>query len=173
MARNLCTESVNLEQNCSPLSERRLAGHPQRGIYLLTRMSEVPSAVNSAAKTVGVHVCASAEPIHEEYDIGVSPRCDRKGPEVIDANRDTRAGRQGEREDGSTYRLSARRSRLALYTTTKPPSRADAHANPPIKAFGHRERTSDTAVAGGVSMARLHNPRTHEQRDVDSRRFLV
>ena len=80
-------------------------------MYLLSRMSEVPSAVNSAAKTVGVHVCASAEPIHEEYDIGVSPRCDRKGPEVIDANRDTRAGRQGEREDGPRHRLSGRLSR--------------------------------------------------------------
>ena len=40
-----------LEHNWRPLSERRLTGHPQSGKYLLTRMSAVPSAVNSTAET--------------------------------------------------------------------------------------------------------------------------
>ena len=49
--KSLHTASDSMEQNCSPLSERRLVGHPQRGMYLLTRMSAVPAAVNSAAET--------------------------------------------------------------------------------------------------------------------------
>ena len=53
----------------------------------------------------GVHVCASAEPIREEDNVGVSPRCSREGGEVVDAHRD---------EDGSTHRLSGRLARLAL-----------------------------------------------------------
>ena len=64
-------------------------------------------------------------------------------------------------------------SGLALQATTKPPPRADAHANPPIKAFEHRERTGDPEEAGGLSVARSHNPRAHEQPDVDSRGFVV
>ena len=51
MPRSLYTASDSLKQNCSPLSERRLAGHPQGGMYSLTRMSAVPLAVNSAAET--------------------------------------------------------------------------------------------------------------------------
>ena len=35
-----------LEQNWSPLSESRVTGHPQRGIYRSTRISVVPEAVN-------------------------------------------------------------------------------------------------------------------------------
>lgn len=53
------------------------------------------------------------------------------------------------------------------------PPRADIHADSPIKVFEHRERTSNTEVAGHVSVASLHNPQTHEQRDVDSRRFVI
>ena len=33
--RSLYTASDRLEQNCSPRSEKRLAGHPQRGMYLV------------------------------------------------------------------------------------------------------------------------------------------
>lgn len=57
--------------------------------------------------------------------------------------------------------------------TTMLPPRADVHATPPINAFERGERTNDTEVAGGLTIARLHNPRTHEQRDVDSHRFVV
>ena len=51
MPRSLYTANNSLEQNCSPLSERRLSGHPQRSMYLSTRMSAAPSAVNSASET--------------------------------------------------------------------------------------------------------------------------
>ena len=56
MPRSLYTASDSLYQNCSPLSERRLDGHPQRGMHLLTRMSAVPSAMNSATEAA----CMSA-----------------------------------------------------------------------------------------------------------------
>ena len=44
----------SLEQNCRPLSESMLRGHPHKGMYLLTRMLAVPSAVNSAAVTANI-----------------------------------------------------------------------------------------------------------------------
>ena len=36
-------------QNWSPLPDRRVDGHPQKGIKRFTKMLAVPSAVNSAA----------------------------------------------------------------------------------------------------------------------------
>ena len=103
------------------------------------------------------------------------PRHDGKGAEVVDAHRETRAGRQGEGENGSTYRLSGRLLRLALetMTTTKPPPRADGHAITPIKRVNNESVRATPEMAGGVSMAGLHNPRTHKQRDAGSRRFVV
>ena len=62
----------------------------------------------------GVHVCATAESIREEWYVGVSPRYNRERAEVVDAHRDTRARWQGEREVGPTYRLSERLLRLVL-----------------------------------------------------------
>ena len=50
-----------------------------------------------------VHVCATAESIREENNLGVSPRCNRERGEEVDAYRDTRTGRQVER-DGPTHR---------------------------------------------------------------------
>ena len=84
--------------------------------------------------------------------MAVAPRCEGGRGEVVDAHRDTSAGQQGEGDNGPTYRLSGRRLRLALETMTKPPPRADAHANPAIYVFEHRERSSDAEMAGGVSM---------------------
>ena len=55
----------------------------------------------------------------------------------------------------------------------KPPPHADAHVDPPIEAFEHRELTGDPEVAGRNSVARLHNPWAHEQRHVDSSGFVV
>ena len=49
MPRSLYAASDSLENNCRPLWEKGLAGHPHRGIYFLTKMLAVPSAVNSAA----------------------------------------------------------------------------------------------------------------------------
>ena len=57
-SRDLYTARDSLELNFSPLSEKRFAGHRQRVMYLLTRMSAVPSAVDSAAALDDVHVCA-------------------------------------------------------------------------------------------------------------------
>ena len=51
MPRSLYTESDRLEKNCSPLSERRLDGHPETGMYLLTRISAEPSAAHSTVET--------------------------------------------------------------------------------------------------------------------------
>ena len=61
-----------------------------------------------------VHVCATAESIHEGNNIEVYPRCNGEGAKVVDAHRDIRARRQEERKDGPTHPLSGRSSRLAL-----------------------------------------------------------
>ena len=47
----LYTARDRLEQDCIPLPERRLAGHSQRVVHL-TKISVVPSVVNSPAVTV-------------------------------------------------------------------------------------------------------------------------
>ena len=88
MITSLYTASDSLEQNCIPLSERRLAGHPQRGMYLLTRISALLSAMTSAAETAYM----------SGRRLNVSPRRNRQEAVVVDAHRDTRASWQGERE---------------------------------------------------------------------------
>ena len=49
--RNLYTTVASYAQNQSPLSDRRVDGHPQREIKRFTRMLAVLSAVNSKAAT--------------------------------------------------------------------------------------------------------------------------
>ena len=41
-------------QNWSPLSDRRVDGHSQRGMQRFTKILAVPSVVNSAAVTVNI-----------------------------------------------------------------------------------------------------------------------
>lgn len=158
-----CTACDSLEQDRSPILVRRLAGHHQRGMHVLTKMSAVPSVVNSAAETASSehirekrNISASAQKSHEEWNVGASPRFNEEGAEAVDTHRDTRAGRQGEKEDGPTHRLAGRRSRLVLETTATACRCVDA--NPPIKAF---ERASGTEVVGGGCMARFINTRMH------------
>lgn len=51
--------------------EKRLTGHPLRGMYLLTRMPAASSAVKRGRGN-GVHVSAPAEAVGEKENAGVS-----------------------------------------------------------------------------------------------------
>ena len=45
---------ASCSQNWSPLLDKRVEGHPQKGIKRFTKMLAVPSAVNSAAVTANI-----------------------------------------------------------------------------------------------------------------------
>ena len=95
----------------------------------------------------GVHVCAPAETVGEKENVGIPLGSDREGAEVVNADRNARAGRQGQRKYGPARCLSRRLARLALEAMSKPPSCADAHADPPIKALKHGKCAGDSKVA--------------------------
>ena len=57
---------------------------------------------------------------------------------------------------------------MAFEAAAYPPFRAGFHANPPVEAFKHFESARDTEVTGGVGVARLHNPRSGQERHVDA-----
>ena len=48
----------------------------------------------------GVHVCAPAETVGEKENLGVPLGSDREGAEIVNADRDARAGRYGQRKYG-------------------------------------------------------------------------
>ena len=60
------------------MSERKLTGHPHRGVYLLTRMMAVPLVVKFGRRN-GVHVCAPAETVGEKEHVGIPLGSDREG----------------------------------------------------------------------------------------------
>ena len=120
-----------------------------------------------------VHVDSAAETIGEEQDVDVSPRRDRKGVEVIDANGNVRPFGQGHRDDGPSDRQPRGFSCLTLQAMTKPPPGADAHTNPPVKMFEHSQSARGAEVAGSCRMASLHDPRAHGQRYVNANGLIV
>ena len=56
---------------------------------------------------------------------------------------------------------------MAFEAAAYPPFCAGFHANPPKEAFKHFESARDTEVTGGVSGARLHDPRSGQEGHVD------
>ena len=93
----------------------------------------------------GVHVCAPPETVGEKENVGISLGSDREGAEVVNADRNARAGRQGQRKYGPAHCL--RLARLALEAMSQPPCCADVHADPPIKSLKHGKCASDSKVA--------------------------
>ena len=65
-------------------------------------------------------------------------------------------------------RLAGGLACLAFEAAAYPPFRAGFHANPPVEAFKHFESARDTEVTGGVGVARLHDPRSGQERHVDA-----
>ena len=63
--------------------------------------------------------------------------------------------------------------RLAPQAGAKPPPGAYVHADPPVKPLQHAQRARGAKVARGRRMTSLHDPRAHEQRDVDANRLVV
>ena len=57
---------------------------------------------------------------------------------------------------------------MAFEAAAYPPFRAGFHANPPIESFKHFESACDTELTGGVGVARLHDPRSGQERHVDA-----
>ena len=84
-----------------------------------------------------MHVCTPAETVIEKENVGIPLGSDREGAEVVHADRNARAGRQGQRKYGPARCLSKGLTRLALEAVPKPLSRADAHADPPIESLKH------------------------------------
>ena len=94
----------------------------------------------------GVHVCAPGEMVGEEENVGIPLGTGREGAEAINADRNARAGRQGQRKYGPARCLS-RLARLALEAMSKPPSCADVRADPQKRALKHGMCASDSKVA--------------------------
>ena len=101
------------------------------------------------------------------------PRDVTGGAEVIDANGNARPFGQGNRDDGWSDRPPLRLPFLTLQAMAKPPPGADAHTNPPVKAFGHSQCARCAEVTGSCRVASLHDPRANEQRYVNATRLIV
>ena len=112
----------------------------------------MPSAGNLAADDV-VHVWEPAETVGEKENVGSPLGSDREGAEAINADRNARTGRQGQRKYGPARCLSRRPAHLTLEAISNSPSCADVHVNPPIKSLKHGECASGSKVAGGGGVA--------------------
>ena len=55
----------------------------------------------------------------------------------------------------------------------KPPPGAHIHANPPIKPLQHVQRARGAKVTRDRRVTSLHDPRAHDQGDVDANRLVV
>ena len=95
----------------------------------------------------GVNVRAPAETVGEKENVGILLGRDREGAEVVNADCNARAGRQGQRKYGPRRCLSRRLPRLALEAMSKPPSREAVHADPPKTSLKHGKCANDSKVA--------------------------
>ena len=108
----------------------------------------------------------------EEYVYVISTR-HRDGAEGIDADGNAGSFGQRHRDDGPPDRQPRGFPCLAFQAVAKPPSGADTHTNPPVKAFEHSQCARCAEVARSCRVASLHDPRAHEQRYVNANRFIV
>ena len=94
-------------------------------------------------------VGSASETIGEEQDVGFTSRHDREGAEVVDADGNAGPFGQKDRHDGPPDRQPRDFPCLAFQALVNPPPGADAHTNPPVKAFEYLQScllyTSDAA----------------------------
>ena len=84
-------------------------------------MSAVPFGREFGRRN-GVHVCAPPETVGEKENVGIPLGSDREGGEVVNADRNARAGRQGHRKYGPARCLFRGLARLVLEAMSKRPS---------------------------------------------------
>ena len=80
-----------MEQNWRPLSEETNVASPQRDVFV---DQNVGGALGGEfGRRHGVHVCAPAESVGEKKNVGIPLGSDWEGAEIVNADRDARAGR--------------------------------------------------------------------------------
>ena len=78
-------------------------GHPRRGMYWLSRMLTVPSAVNLGGSD-GKHIGPTTETVRDKQDVSAVSRLDRTIDEVVDTHIDARTFRERHGDDLMTDR---------------------------------------------------------------------
>ena len=86
-SQQLVDSCKNLEQKSRPLSESMARGHPRRGMYWLTRMLTVPSAVKLGGSD-GKHIGPTTETVGDEQHASVASRRNAKIDELVDTDGD-------------------------------------------------------------------------------------
>ena len=142
---------------------------PQGNVFVGQNVSRAFGGKRS--RSDGEHIGPTAETIGDQRDVGVTSRGARKRAEVVDGNARTFRERHG--DDWPTYSQPRGFPRLAHQAVAKPPSGVYMHADPPVKPFQHAQCTRGAKVATSHRMASLHDPRAHEQVDVDTNRLVV
>ena len=70
------------------------------------------------------------------------------------------------------YSLARVLARLTLWAASYPPLRPGFLTNPPIERFKHFGGARNTVMAGGISVAYVHNPRSDQKRNIDADRVI-
>ena len=151
----------------SVVSDRRVDGHPQRGMKRFTKM--VGSTFSCEFRGGdSEHIRPPAETVYREKDVGISSGRDQQGPKIVNTDGYPGAIRQWGGECRPEDSLARRFSRPTLEAASYPPFYADFHTDPPVEAFQHFECACDTEATRGTGVAFVHDPRSGQVRHVDA-----
>ena len=116
----------------------------------------------------GEHVGPTTEAICHQQDVVVASWCDRMRAELVNTDGDTGTFWRSHCDDGPADSQPWGFSGLALQAVAKSPPGVHIRANPRMKTLQHTQRARGAKVTRGRRVTSLHDPRAHEQGNVDN-----